>query len=85
MSTINQVNAKVDVVKTIMHQNIETHLGNIAKAGIIKDAAENLLKESGIFKNNIKKPVNKLWWKSVQYKLLFVGIIAIVYSTKNKD
>ena len=91
MSAIDKVKAKVDAVLPIMQQNIEIQLDNIAKAEIIKDDAENLLKESGIFRNNAKKLVNKLWWKSVQYKLLFVGIIAIVltiiivvivYSTK---
>jgi hypothetical protein len=83
---------KVTNVQTIMEENINTSLQNIDKLEDIELNSEDLMIQSGIFRNKTKELKNKLWWKNIRMKLfiscfiisiLVIIIVSIVFASKN--
>eukprot|EP01041_Mallomonas_annulata_P003605 gene3605-7173_t len=72
------VQAKIDVVKSEMQQNIQQLLINSEQMEKIATSAEELNEQSQAFKAGTKELRNKMFWKNIKMKLLIGGLIVAV-------
>lgn len=72
------VQAKIDVVKTEMQQNIQQLLINTEQMKHIEESAEELNTKSEEFKKGTKELRHKMWLKNIKMKLLLGGLIIAV-------
>lgn len=73
-----QVTNKINQVKDVMHENINTALENTVKLESIELKTEDLQKSAAIFRFSAKDLKNKMWWKNFKMKLIIFSIIAII-------
>jgi Synaptobrevin len=89
------VTKKVETVKLVMEENIQTALANCVKLESIEVAAEELQQQAGVFKRNANELRKKMWWQNMRMKLIIgfiilaiIGIIigvAVAYSKANQS
>jgi glutamate 5-kinase len=72
------VQSKLDVVKTVMQDNIQQILINQEQVDRINSSAERLTEQSLAFKSTTNELRNKMFWKMVKMRLLIGGIIVCV-------
>lgn len=77
MDPLKNVTKKVEEVKVVMQDNIDTALMNCVKLEKIQDDAENLQQNAGDLKN-------KMWWKNMKMKFIIGGIILVTMFETNK-
>mmetsp|Transcript_9513 Transcript_9513/g.19000 ORF Transcript_9513/g.19000 Transcript_9513/m.19000 type:complete len:234 (-) Transcript_9513:26-727(-) len=78
VDSIASVEAKVDVVKVVMQDNISKMLENSAKLDDIYKTAEELQQQAGVFKKNATKLRKRMWWKNKKMCLALTFLIAAV-------
>lgn len=69
---------KVDVVKTVMQENIQQILQNNECLERIEAQAEHLNEQSLAFKKGAKEMNEMMWWKMWKMRILFGGLIVLV-------
>lgn len=74
---LSSVQEKIEVVKTVMHDNIKQVLANTEKLDNIEDKSQQILQQSVAFKRDSKALRDKMWWNMVKMRLLIGGIIAL--------
>jgi vesicle-associated membrane protein 72 len=72
------VQDKLDVVKTVMRDNIQQILLNDEKLERIDASAEQLNEQSQAFKSNTKALTNKMFWKMWKMRILIGGLIIAI-------
>ena len=72
------VSQKVDVVKTVMKENIEEILKNNEKLEEIEEKAKNLDNQAIEFHKGTKDLAQKMWWKKWKMRLLLGFLISSV-------
>jgi UDP-glucose 6-dehydrogenase len=72
------VQEKLDVVKTVMQENIQQILLNQEQVDKINSSAEHLAEQSLAFKSTTKELRNKMFWKMVKMRLLIGAVIVCV-------
>lgn len=75
MATINN---KLDVVKTVMQDNIQQLLVNNEQLDRIATSAESLNEQSIAFKTSTKELRAKMYWKMWKMRLLIGGLVIVV-------
>ena len=74
----SEVQDKLNTVKLIMHDNIETALQNCTKLENIELKSEDLQQQAMIFKKSASDLKHKMWWKNMKAKLIVATIIILV-------
>jgi len=72
------VAAKVDVVKTVMQENIAKILENTTHLEKIDEKALQLNEQARGFRDGTKELKNKMWWKMWKMRLLIGGLVIAV-------
>ena len=72
------INNKLDVVKTVMQDNIQQLLINNDQVERIATSAENLNEQSQAFKSSTKELRAKMYWKMWKMRLLIGGLIIVI-------
>ncbi len=79
---LNEVKYKVNIVKDVMHDNINLALENTTKLENIEVQSEELQQVAGIFKRNATNLRKKMWWKNFKMKaaifFIFASILSII-------
>jgi len=75
---LTAVQEKIDVVRTVMQENIQQILINQEQVDRINSSAEHLAEQSLAFKSTTKELRNKMFWKMVKMRLLIGGIIICI-------
>ena len=78
VDTISRTVEKVESVKLIMQDNIETVLANTVQLEHIAESAESLNDQASMFKKNAVQLRKKMWWKKLKMTLLIVFITLAV-------
>lgn len=78
VDSISNVNAKVEQVKSVMHENINKALENTVKLESIELQSQELMQSAGIFSENAKELKKRMWWKNMKMKLMFGTIILVI-------
>ena len=68
---------KVEVVKIVMHENINKLLENTIKLEELEIKAEDLMKSAKIFEHDTKSLKRKLWWKRMKMQLIIATTIIV--------
>ena len=76
--SIAAVQGKLDVVTTVMQENIQQILMNQEQVDRINSSAERLTEQSLAFKSTTNELRNKMFWKMVKMRLLIGGIIIVL-------
>jgi hypothetical protein len=69
---------KIDVVKSVMQENIQQILINQEQVERINSSAERLNEQSQAFKSSTHELRNKMWWKMIKMRLLIGFVIVCV-------
>lgn len=69
---------KVDVVKSVMKENIQQVLANTEKMEDIEAATEHLRDNAKEFRGRSKQIQDKMWWKMWKMRLLIGGLVTSV-------
>ncbi len=77
---LNEVKYKVNIVKDVMHDNINLALENTTKLENIEVQSEELQQVAGIFKRNATNLRKKMWWKNFRMKVAIFFIFASILS-----
>ena len=77
---LDEVKYKVNLVKDVMHNNINLALENTTKLETIEVKSEELQQVAGIFKRNATDLRKKMWWKNFKMKAAIFFIIASILS-----
>lgn len=72
------VNEKIDVVKSVMKDNINDLLQNTEKLEEIEKKSEMLNTQAAEFSKGSKELTTKMWWKKWKMRLLIGGLIISV-------
>ncbi len=79
---LNEVKYKVNIVKDVMHDNINLALENTTKLETIEVQSEELQQVAGIFRLNATNLRKKMWWKNFKMKaaifFIFASILSII-------
>lgn len=78
MDKLTAVQDKVEVVKTVMKDNIQQMLLNEEKLKKIEESTEHLNEQSEQFKKSTKELQDKMWWKMWKMRLLIGGLVIAV-------
>ena len=79
VDNVAAVNRKIDSVKLVMLDNIGEALKNTEKIDLLNEQAQELSKQSGVFRDGAKELKNKMWWKNMKVMIiLFIINIAIL-------
>ena len=79
VDNVAAVNRKIDSVKLVMLDNIGEALKNTEKIDLLNEQAQELSKQSGVFRDGAKDLKNKMWWKNMKVMIiLFIINIAIL-------
>ena len=78
VDTISRTVEKVESVKLIMQDNIETVLANTVQLEHIAESAESLNDQASMFKKNAVQLRKKMWWKKLKMTLLIVFVTLAV-------
>ncbi len=73
-----QVNSKLDDVKNVMVQNIETVLERGEKLELLVDKTDKLQQQAFKFERSSKQLKNAMWWRRVKLYLLIAFVIALI-------
>lgn len=77
---LDEVKYKVNLVKDVMHNNINLALENTTKLETIEVKSEELQQVAGIFRLNATNLRKKMWWKNFKMKAAIFFIIASILS-----
>eukprot|EP01033_Poteriospumella_lacustris_P014269 gene14269-10200_t len=75
---LTSVQEKVDVVKSVMKENIQQVLANTEKMEDIEAATEQLRNNANEFKGRSKQVRDAMWWKMWKMRLLIGGLVTSV-------
>jgi vesicle-associated membrane protein 72 len=75
---LQEVTGKVEVVKSVMKDNISKILENEAKLENIEAASAALNEKAIQFKAGSKQLTDKMWWKMWKMRILIGGLIIAV-------
>lgn len=75
---MSNLHNKLDVVKTVMQDNIQQLLVNNEQVDRISTSAESLNEQSRAFKSSTQELRAKMYWKMWKMRLLIGGVIIIV-------
>mmetsp|Transcript_1205 Transcript_1205/g.1221 ORF Transcript_1205/g.1221 Transcript_1205/m.1221 type:complete len:230 (-) Transcript_1205:256-945(-) len=75
---LSAVQEKLDVVKSVMQENIQQILINQEQVDKINSSAEHLAEQSLAFKSTTKELRNKMFWKMIKMRLLIGAAIVCV-------
>lgn len=75
---ISAINSKLDVVKSVMQDNIQQLLVNSEHVDRISSSAESLNEQSVAFKSSTKELRAKMYWKMWKMRLLIGGLVILV-------
>lgn len=69
---------KLDIVKTVMQENIQQLLVNQESLERIESAAVHLNDQSAAFKKGAKQVADKMFWKMWKVRILIAAIVIVV-------
>ncbi len=75
---LTNVQTKIDVVKTVMQDNIQQLLANNEQVERIEKSSEKLNEQSIAFKSSTRELRAKMYWKMWKMRLLIGGLIIVV-------
>jgi vesicle-associated membrane protein 72 len=75
---LTEVTGKIDVVKSVMKENISKILENEAKLEHIEAASEALNEKAQDFRKGSKQLNDMMWWRMWKMRLLIGGLIVAV-------
>ncbi len=73
-----KIQQKVNVIKNVMQQNIDTAMQNCVRLEEIEKQSEELHQMAGIFKKNTTILKKKMWWKDMKMKIIIAVIILTI-------
>jgi hypothetical protein len=76
--SLEEVKAKIDVVKTAMQENIQQLLVNDEKLARIEGASVQLGEQSLAFRNSSKAVADRMWWQVWKTRLAIIGAVVCV-------
>ena len=76
--TFAQVNSKLDDVKQVMVQNIETVLERGEKLELLVDKADKLQQQAFMFERSSNKLKLAMYWRRVKLYLLIFFVVALI-------
>jgi hypothetical protein len=75
---LNTLNTKLDVVKTVMQDNIQQLLANGEQVSRISTQAETLNEQSAAFKSSTRELSAKMYWKMWKMRILIAFVVIVV-------
>lgn len=75
---LTSVQTKIDVVRTVMQDNIQQILANNDQVTRIASSAEQLNEQSLAFKSSTRELRAKMYWKMWKMRLLIGAVIVVV-------
>jgi vesicle-associated membrane protein 7 len=76
--TMTQVNSKLDDVKQVMVQNIETVLERGEKLELLVDKADKLQQQAFMFERSSHKLKIAMYWRRIKMYLLIFFVVALI-------
>ena len=76
--SFSALNSKIDEVKNVMYENIESVLARGEKLEILVDKSEALQQEAFVFQRSARDLKSAMWWRQVKIYLLIFGVVALI-------
>ncbi|KAJ3109580.1 hypothetical protein HDU96_007183 [Phlyctochytrium bullatum] len=73
-----EIQAQVDEVIHVMHNNIEKVIGRGEKLDSLQNKTDDLQQGALQFKRGAAKVKSQMWWKDLKLKLIIAGIVIVV-------
>ena len=77
----SEVLAHVEEVKTIMHSNVQSLIGNIESLEVVEEKSNLLRERSEQFKNGSKKLRRAMWWKNAKATIIIGTVMFVIIGT----
>ena len=72
--SFSALNSKIDEVKNVMYENIESVLARGEKLEILVDKSEALQQQAFVFQRSARDLKSAMWWRQVKIYLLIFGV-----------
>ena len=76
--SFSALNSKIDEVKNVMYENIESVLARGEKLEILVDKSEALQQQAFVFQRSARDLKSAMWWRQVKIYLLIFGVVALI-------
>lgn len=75
--SFSALNSKIDEVKNVMYENIESVLARGEKLEILVDKSEALQQQAFVFQRSARDLKTAMWWRQIKMYLLIFAVLAL--------
>tara|TARA_A100001015_G_C14938292_1_gene691428 strand:- start:698 stop:1369 length:672 start_codon:yes stop_codon:yes gene_type:complete len=75
--SFSTLNSKIDEVKNVMYENIESVLARGEKLEILVDKSEALQQQAFVFQRSARDLKSAMWWRQIKIYLLIFALVVV--------